>query len=181
MTEEWRDIDGYNGFYQVSNTGKVRSMVFRNNQAFIQRIKELKTVTNDKNRVHISLYKDGKRKNIAVHRLVAKAFIPNDENLPEVNHIDGNPSNNVVTNLEWCTRKQNAKHAYDHDLNRFKTFNESHKKKVIRDDGVLYESIRECAREIGVTQRSLNDVLQGRKGSKRVKGHSFSYYTGRDI
>ena len=171
--EEWRDIQGYDGFYQVSNCGRVRSMYFHNNHATIKRVKVLKTVTNKSNRVYVSLHNDGKRKNCTVHRLVACAFLPNPDQLPEVNHIDGNPSNNNVENLEWCTKKYNAQHAYDNDLNHFKSYNESIKKKVIRDDGVVYPSIRECARANGVTQMTLKGAIFHRKNQRFANGHEF--------
>ena len=121
---EWKDVRGYEGLYQVSNTGKVRSMVFRNNKITKPRIKELKININNHNRAYVSLYKDGTVKNCIVHRLVAMAFIENPLSLPEVNHIDGNPINNNVENLEWCTMKYNHMHAYQNDLNGWKSYNE---------------------------------------------------------
>ena len=66
----------------------------------------------------VNLYKDGKVKHHYIHRLVAEAFIPNPDNLPEVNHLDCNKFNNSVENLEWCDRKQNLKHSYDKGLKR---------------------------------------------------------------
>ena len=173
MREEWRDIKGYEGLYMVSNLGRVKSMSFRNNITTIKRERLISTQKNRVNRVYVSLYKEGSRKNCTVHRLVATAFIDNPYNYPEVNHIDGNPSNNNVNNLEWCTKKQNALHAYENGLSRFKAYNEEEAKKVIRDDGVIYESIRACARAEGVTQRSIKDCITHRKGLKSVKGHSF--------
>lgn len=176
--EEWRDVKGYEGLYQVSNYGKVRCIMFRNNIIEKKQIKLLKPQINKQGRVYISLYKNGHRKNCIVHRLVAGAFLDNPQGLPEVNHIDGNPSNNFVKNLEWCTKKYNAQHAYDNNLTGLKARNESKKKPVIRSDGKIYESIRGCAREMGVTQRAINDVLQGRHYAHRVKGYSFDYYEG---
>ena len=176
--EEWRDVKGYEGLYQVSNYGKVRHMMFKNNIVEKKQIKLLKLYTNKQGRVYISLYKNGHRKNCIVHRLVAGAFLDNPQGLPEVNHIDGNPSNNFVKNLEWCTKKYNAQHAYYNNLTVLRARNESEKKTVIRSDGKIYESIRSCAREMGVTQRSINDALQGRRGVRRIKGYSFNYFEG---
>ena len=173
--EEWRDVVGYDGLYQVSDTGKVRSMYFKNNHVFKPRIKEMQIYTNKHRRCYVSIHKDGIRKNATVHRLVAIAFIPNPNNLPEVNHIDGNPSNNHVNNLEWCTKRQNLKHEYDHNLNKFKARNEKNSKPVVRDDGVIYESTRACARAMGVTQSAIKDILHGRKQVKTCKGHKFAY------
>lgn len=98
MIEIWKDIENYEGLYKISNTGKIKST--RNNIELKQRI-------NNKGRYYINLSKNGKYKSFAVHRLVAKAFINNPNNFPDINHKDENPLNNNVTNLEWCTKKYN--------------------------------------------------------------------------
>ena len=102
MTNEiWKDIEGYEGLYQVSNTGKVKS--FRGNKEKI-----LKATVMPHNYRRVQLSKDGKNRGFFVHRLVAKAFIPNPDNLPIINHKDEDPSNNNMENLEWCTYKYNS-------------------------------------------------------------------------
>mgnify|MGYP002679946246 CR=1 FL=1 len=102
MGEVWKDIKGYEGLYQVSNLGRVRSL----NYGRSGETKLLKQgTTNGYKRVF--LYKNGKGKNYFVHRLVAMAFIPNPNNLPIINHKDEDSSNNNVNNLEWCTQEYN--------------------------------------------------------------------------
>ena len=103
MQEIWKDVVGYEQFYQVSNKGRIR----RKKDNFVYKPR---TFTNGYKSV--LLYKDGKwsrtgGKSELVHRLVALAFIPNPNNYPQVNHKDENKSNNFVDNLEWCTRKYN--------------------------------------------------------------------------
>ena len=107
MNEEWRPIEGYEGLYEVSNTGLIRSLDrFVGNR---NRIKGKILSINIKKGGYCSvvLSKYGKMKGYQVHRLVAQAFIPNPDNLPQVNHIDEDKSNNCVDNLEWCTAKYN--------------------------------------------------------------------------
>lgn len=106
--EVWKVIPDYED-YQVSNFGRVKS--FKNEK---QRI--LKSGTNTMGYLFVCLCKGGKPKNFFVHRLVALCFIPNPENKPEINHIDGHPLNNHVSNLEWCTRSENVQHALDTGL-----------------------------------------------------------------
>lgn len=112
MIEDWKDIKNYEGLYQVSNLGNVRRMKFINNIIKKNKIYSISKGKNNSGYLKVSLYKDNKMKNKLVHRLVAEAFIPNPNNLPQVNHIDGNKLNNNVSNLEWCSQSQNMKHAY---------------------------------------------------------------------
>ena len=104
MTEEiWKDIPGYEGLYQVSNFGRVKSL----RKAIIMSIR-----INKKGYSTIGLSKTGVFNRKSIHRLVAEAFIPNPDNLPCVNHKDGNKLNNELNNLEWCTYGDNERHAY---------------------------------------------------------------------
>lgn len=124
MEEVWKDVVGYEGLYQVSNLGRVKSLsrlVDKGKYGTIytkERI--LKNQKVNVNYLFVILSKDGKHKNMTVHRLMAKAFLPNPENLSDVNHKDENPSNNFIyvnedgsvdyekSNLEWCTHKYNC-------------------------------------------------------------------------
>ena len=110
---EWKDIIGFEGKYQVSDTGKVRSLwrykpsgrgKYTTREDSIQ---ELKSIDSNGYKIVI-LMENGKRNRRYIHRLVAEAFIPNPESKPNVNHRDFNPSNNSVNNLEWCTQKENV-------------------------------------------------------------------------
>lgn len=101
--EIWRDINGYEGLYEVSNMGRVKSLNYnRTNQEKI-----LKLGKNKNGYMIVVLCKNGKTKTCQVHRLVANAFIGNPNNLPMINHKDENPSNNCVDNLEWCDASYN--------------------------------------------------------------------------
>jgi hypothetical protein len=110
--EIWKDIKGYEGLYQVSNLGNIKSLsreIICGNGRTLSKEKIFKFRNCDGyNRVHLMKYK--KEKNLYVHRLVAEMFIPNPNNLPIINHIDENRSNNHVDNLEWCTQKENVNH-----------------------------------------------------------------------
>ena len=132
INEKWRDVVGYEGLYQVSNTGKIRSHHKGN-------WRNIKDCTSKYGYKVVLLHKDGIRKNARVHRLVAQAFIPNPNNLPYINHKDENPSNNHVDNLEWCTAAYNSNYGtcqqrkvskqqipilmFDIDGNLLRTFN----------------------------------------------------------
>lgn len=124
----WRPVVGYEGLYEVSDKGLVRSIervtttrrtVKGRDQVFTWTVPEhiLKYGKRSDDYLDVPLTKHGHSKNICVHRIVAEAFIPNPKHLPCVNHIDGNKKNNNVDNLEWCTYSSNNNHAVDMKLN----------------------------------------------------------------
>ena len=117
--EEWKDIKGYIGIYQISNLGNVKSIdrvVLRNNKYPIELKGKILYQGERNNYKVVQLSKDNKRKGLQVHRLVAEAFIPNLDNKSCVNHKDGNKHNNCVDNLEWATYQENHIHALNTGL-----------------------------------------------------------------
>lgn len=107
MIEEWRPIEGYEGLYEVSSYGRVRSLDRYDERNCFREGRILKLYTRKGGYLFVQLHLNGKGKNYLVHRLVAIAFIPNPDNLPEVNHLDEDKTNNRVENLEFCDRKYN--------------------------------------------------------------------------
>lgn len=121
MNEVWKDVVGYEGIYEVSNKGRVRThkdKVTYTKKHGIRRWQQryLKDKTPNGRDVRVALWKNGQVKDFLVHRLVAFAFIPTIEGKNCINHIDGNPKNNNVSNLEWCTYKENTNHAFETGL-----------------------------------------------------------------
>lgn len=116
MQEIWKDIKDYEGLYQISNLGRVKSLpkIRKANHDYISKEKYLKF--GGKRYNIVVLYKNKKAKTFTVHKLVALHFIDNPENKSCVNHKDGNKLNNNVHNLEWCSISENTKHAYDNGL-----------------------------------------------------------------
>jgi hypothetical protein len=106
--EQWKEVAGTNGQYEVSNTGFLRTHNWKN----AKQTRVMKPAMDDRGYMKTIIVVNGKNRNIAVHRLVAEAWIPNPENKSQVNHINFNPSDNRVENLEWCTPKENAMHSY---------------------------------------------------------------------
>lgn len=115
MQEIWKDIENYEGCYQVSNLGRVRSLtrkVDTFNGVRTTKGRILKPTLTDMGYLTICLKQHQKSKTFFIHRLVAKAFIPNPNNYPIINHKDSVPTNNNVENLEWCTQSHNVKESY---------------------------------------------------------------------
>lgn len=115
-------VAGYEGIYEVSDTGLVRSLdryvdLSGEKRRRIQG-KQLSAKRNKEGYLFVSLCREGVVKTNYIHRLVAKAFIPNPNELPEVNHLNGIKTDNSATNLEWCTHQDNVRHAYANGLNR---------------------------------------------------------------
>ena len=175
--EEWRKIPGYET-YEVSNTGKVRTNNWMNHG--VQ--KEMSPSIWNKS-YQVNLFKDGKQKCMRVHRLVAMAFIPNPENKPEINHIDGNRLNNIVSNLEWCTRAENLAHEHrtnlgDNAKEGLRKCSIAKRKAVIAyfKDGTTkeYESIQEAGRQLGIDPSKICACAK-RRVYKQTHGIVFRY------
>jgi hypothetical protein len=111
MTEIWKDISGYEGLYQVSNLGRIKSLNRINlaERKLKGRIRKVFDIGDGY--IQVVLRKNNKPKHLMVHRLVGIAFIKNPQNKPQINHIDSNKSNNIALNLEWCTASENQIHA----------------------------------------------------------------------
>lgn len=120
MQETWKPVVGYEGLYEVSNLGRVKSLIRsmydinRREVVNHQRVKILSPSMVKSGRYTITLIKNKKAKVFYVHRLVAMAFLPNPNHYNVVNHLDSDPTNNCVNNLEWCTQKHNMEYAVDH-------------------------------------------------------------------
>ena len=165
MTEIWRDIKDYEGLYQVSNLGRVKSLNY--NHTGVERI--LSAGKHIDGYPQVNLYKGGKVKMCLVHHLVARAFIPNPYGLTEVNHKDEDKTNNVETNLEWCDHKYNINYG---------TRNERISKPVYQytKDGSLvrsYPSLREAERKTGYNKGNIVKCCNGKY--KQAYGYLWSY------
>lgn len=110
MEEVWKDIDGYEGLYQVSNLGRVKRLARSNGKRYLNEM--LLKPQNKKGYYQVNLYKNKKMKSYQIHRIVAKKFIDNPYNKKEVNHKNGIKTDNRVKNLEWVTPKENMEHAW---------------------------------------------------------------------
>lgn len=188
MEEIWKDIEGYEGYYQVSNLGRVRSLDHIANSAngvpqrhkgkiLKQSVRKLGYM-----RVHVS--RDGVAASISVHRLVAAAFCERPDGMNVVNHIDNNPSNNRADNLEWTDYKGNMQHAAKQGRMKCKHTNylkgiEAHKVPVvaIAPDGTRtwFESGADAARSLGIPRGHISPICRGAYGYKTSHGYRFEY------
>ena len=173
--EEWKDIEGYEGKYMVSNLGNVKSLSY--NKTGKEKI--MKPVKNNRGYLHVILCKEGKVKAYTVHRLVATAFIPNTENLPEVNHIDEDKNNNSVENLEWVSSKYNINYGTRNkkagEKLRGRKHSEEHNRKIAEKlskpiyginkvNGLIVEfpSTQEAERITGIDHSSIAKCCKGK-------------------
>ena len=167
MNEEWRDIEGYEGLYQVSNLGRVKSLNYRGCKGNTSILKPRLT---KKGYETINLCKDGKVKNVKIHRLVARTFIPNPNNYSQVNHKDENKTNNNVKNLEWCTNKYNLNYG-TRNKRAAKTMG---KKIVCVATGEIFNGIREASRKYNIDRSDISKCCQGKR--KTAGGYKWEYF-----
>lgn len=151
--EIWRYIKGYEGRYQVSNLGRVRSLRRHRVRGKIM------DVACNGHYWRIKLSKNNKAKRVLLHRIIAETFIPNPENKPQVNHINGDKKDNSIENLEWCTRSENQLHAIRTGLRPMKT--KTGTKVINTITGKVFESIKQASREKGIDRCYLGLKLKG--------------------
>lgn len=166
--EEWRDIPGYIGLYQASNLGRIKSLPKNGRKEKI-----LKQHINERNGYcYVQLSKCGKVKNVRVHRYIAITFLdkPMDEK-SQVNHIDGCKTNNKIDNLEYCSGKQNMRHAYDTGLEIPKGI-----RTICLDDMKIYETLSDAARSISGGKAQGEMVARVCRGERsHYRGHHFAF------
>lgn len=149
--EVWKDVEGYEGIYQVSNLGNIK------------RDKKLKPLKAKSGYCIVCLCKDGKQETKYVHRLVALAFLPNPQNLPQVNHKDENKANNSLNNLEWCSIQYNQEYS-----NAKKVLQYNLSGKLVRK----YKSISNAAKETGYNESMISRAA---RNNKTYKGFNWKF------
>lgn len=171
MTIIWKEIDGYETHYQISNTGIVKSLARQDRLGHKRKEKLLIPEIDRHGYKRVVLSINGKKKTWQVHRLVAIAFLPNELGLPVVNHIDEDPRNNNVTNLEWCTHKYNANHG---------TRNErmTSKLRVVRgrrvtNGKVVFDTISDASRSLNIARSNISACVRGLQ--KTAGGYKWRY------
>lgn len=173
--ENWKEITGYEGYFEVSNLGNFRSKdrVIRYKQSGTRNYpgKPLKTETIVEGYQRIVLMKGGIRKRFMCHRIVAQEFIPNPDNKPFVNHIDGNPANNKVENLEWCTQEENEQHAVQvlGKTMRGKTYP---KKVKCIETNTIYDSMNQCIQDLG-SNACIEGLNKAIRANRKYHGYTF--------
>jgi hypothetical protein len=175
--EKWKDIKGYEGCYQISDAGHVKSVerTYKTKKSIRVVPEKIRALINVHGYLYCALWKDNKQQRYAVHRLVALAFIPNPDNLPMVNHLDGDKTNNNVFNLEWCNGSENNLHAYKTGLHKpynrrgeknpmyGKHQSESAKEKI----GAIHRGLRHTDE----TKKKMSEAKKGRKFTELHKAH----------
>lgn len=155
MKELWKNVPEYEGLYQISSLGQVRSL---------KKNKLLKPETTHFGHKRVRLYKDGVTKKIYVHQLVARAFIPNPNLFPYVNHMDQNPANNHADNLEWCTQKHNLNYGTRNQRLR-QSIDAPHVRQLTPDGYFVaeYQSVLVAAELLGYDYSNIYKCCRGEK------------------
>lgn len=173
MEEVWKDIPGFEGLYQISNLGRVRSLdrYDRLGRFHAGQIRSAKD--NGCGYLTLPLKRNGVQTMVLVHRMVAMAFVPNPNGYNNVNHKDGNKQNNRADNLEWCTQSQNIKHAVDTGLHK----NFGQKKVQCVETGQIFNSTREAEKWAGIKPGNgrIAACCYGYRGAKTCGGYHWRY------
>lgn len=167
MIEEWRDIEGYSGRYQISNLGNVRTNDFNHSG----KMRLMRIATGTRGYKQICLTKNNKRSTKRIHRLVAEAFIPNPHNYPTVNHIDENKSNNRSDNLEWCSFEYNTKYGTRTERTGNPVLQMTMNGEVIG----TYVSSKEAERQVGVDHTHILNCCHGKKHCISAGGFKWKF------
>lgn len=169
MEEIWKNIEGYEGLYQVSNLGRVKSLKFGKE-------KILKPVKNTFGYLQVILCKENIQKHLYVHRLVAQAFIPNPLNLPEINHKTEDKQLNYVWCLEYCDRKYNNNYGTHNERSANSRINHPAKsrKVICVETNIIYPSSMEAQRQTGISQSNIISCCKGKY--KSAGGYHWKYY-----
>ena len=182
MEEIWKDIKDYEGLYQVSNLGRVKHLEFTRLNPLTNGVSTIKEKILKQNLtpfgyLSVALYKNGKKKWYFVHRLVAKAFISNPDDLPIINHKDENKVNNSVENLEWCDYLYNSNYGTRNNrLSKTKTNNTYNTKPVLCvETGRIYPSIREAARQTNIPNTHISACCLNKPHHKTAGGYHWKH------
>lgn len=186
MQEIWKPIKKYEGLYSASNNGRIKSLNYKNKNIE----KPLNPTKQSCGYLKVELYKHGKSKVYYVHRLVAETFIQNPNNLPQVNHKDGNKQNNNIDNLEWVTPSQNQIHAVKNGLHAPSYFKGKFSSESLNSKQVLQYDLEgnfiklwhcraDVARFYNCNESSVNNCVSGR--TKTCKGYIWKSYVSGDI
>lgn len=161
----WKDIEGYEGIYQISDSGEVKSLNYKRTGK-----EGLRALRKDKDGyIIVDLLKENKSTTYKVHRLVAQAFLPNPDALPEVNHKDEDKTNNTVDNLEWCDRSYNINYGTAKDRAASKRSKTVLQYDLAGNFIAEFKSTREVERILGINQVSVSQCCRG----QIKKSHGF--------